>query len=83
VYFFFPETRRRTLEDIDVIFIEAKSSLSVARLSKQMPENVAQLSILAVTKNPIHNDKILNRETTPIREDSAKARVSMMEDSVQ
>lgn len=44
VYFFFPETRRRSLEDMDAIFLAAKSALDVPKVSKRLP----QLSILTM-----------------------------------
>lgn len=44
VYFFFPETQRRSLEDMDAIFLTAKSALDVPKVSKRLPH----LSILTV-----------------------------------
>jgi hypothetical protein len=44
VYFFFPETRRRTLEDMDAVFVNSKSYLDVVQVAKSMPH----ASILAL-----------------------------------
>jgi sugar porter (SP) family MFS transporter len=45
VYFFFPETRGWSLEDMDAIFMMAKHSLDVPKAGRRMP----QVSILAVS----------------------------------
>ena len=37
VYFFLPETRRRSLEDMDVIFSQATGPLDVVRVAKKLP----------------------------------------------
>lgn len=42
VYFFFPETQKRSLEDIDAVFLAATSSLDVPGVSRRLP----QISIL-------------------------------------
>jgi hypothetical protein len=45
VYFFFPETRGWSLEDMDAIFMMAKNSLEVPKAGRRMP----QMSILVVS----------------------------------
>lgn len=40
VYFFLPETRLRTLEDMDTIFLSAKSPFEVVKIAKHMPRHV-------------------------------------------
>lgn len=42
VYLFLPETRDRTLEDIDSIFISAETWLQPVKLAKTMPMGVAE-----------------------------------------
>jgi hypothetical protein len=37
VYFFFPETNGRSLEEMDLIFRESKSIFDVVRVAKEMP----------------------------------------------
>ena len=37
VYFFLPETRRRSLEDMDLIFSQATGPLDVVRVGKTLP----------------------------------------------
>lgn len=70
VYFFFPETQRRSLEDMDAIFIAAKSPLDVPKVAKRMPH----LSILAV-----ENNAMANKSQTRAGEGSAKGSVTLME----
>jgi hypothetical protein len=44
VYFFFPETQRRTLEDIDAVFVNSKGYLDVVNVAESMP-NVSNLAL--------------------------------------
>lgn len=41
VYFFFPETQRRSLEDMDTIFLTSKSALAVVNVARHMPRVTA------------------------------------------
>lgn len=52
VYFFLPETRRRSLEDMDLIFNQAGSSLDVVRVAKALP-----LSDTLAVGDSMGNDK--------------------------
>lgn len=38
VFAFFPETRRRTLEDMDTVFVNSNSYLDVVRVARSMPQ---------------------------------------------
>lgn len=54
VYFFYPETSGRSLEEIDAIFAESKSIFDTVQVAKQMPK--MRLSELA------RGEKVANTE---------------------
>lgn len=40
VFFFWPETAGRTLEEVDNIFLESKTIFDPVRVAKRMPRNI-------------------------------------------
>lgn len=58
-YLFLPETKDRTLEDIDAIFMKANNWLQPVRIAKIMPEGFAEEMDLS-EKNNMKADQIEN-----------------------
>jgi hypothetical protein len=62
VYFFFPETRQRTLEDMDAVFISSKGYFDVVKVAKSMPH----ASILALGSTAVNKQDPLNTPPTGV-----------------
>ena len=60
VYFFFPETSVRSLEEIDAIFVESKSIFDCVRIARRMPKtHLAELGV---------DDKVHSTEHAEMRQ---------------
>ena len=59
-YLFAPETKGRTLEDIDAIFLDSKNALQPVKTAKRMPPGVAEEYDLSekVRSNAEHEEKV-------------------------
>lgn len=51
-YFFAPETKGRTLEDIDAIFLASRNALQPVKVAKDMPPGIAEEMDLREKVNP-------------------------------
>lgn len=46
-FFFFPETRGRSLEEIDEIFLQSKSVFDPVRVAKELPSHISEAATIA------------------------------------
>ena len=46
-FFFFPETRGRSLEEIDEIFIQSRSIFDPVRVAKELPSHIDEVATVA------------------------------------
>jgi len=51
-YFFAPETRGMTLEDVDAVFLASKNALQPVKVAKDMPPGIAEEMDLREKVNP-------------------------------
>lgn len=59
VYFFYPETAGRSLEELDAIFAQSKSILDTVRVAKQMPKmHLKEMGYDKKTEDAEHKEKI-------------------------
>lgn len=60
VYLLLPETRDRTLEDIDAFFLSAKNPLQPVKIAKTMPVGIAEDYNLAEKVDPSKAEQVEN-----------------------
>lgn len=63
IYFFLPETRQRSLEDMDAIFLSAKNPFDVVKVARTMPSvTLETMEVLEKGQKAQHADE-LEKET--------------------
>jgi hypothetical protein len=58
VYFFYPETTRRSLEEMDRIFRKTKSIFSVVRVAREEPHMYGKKGELLLTLDDVEDDAV-------------------------